>query len=250
MNKAVITLTLASLVMTGCASISYETQCALPLEKEPSISKIDSATKVIRENYVYTERVFYSANEWVVFADKTGRNMSLKSGAGDYISGTGNFLKDSEFEITEVKSVKGQWDISQTNPKCYSLLNDGEMTKGFLATSSAYPFSMKDETEAAWKVDYFDLYHPANVARDGKLTLKHKNSDNNLVLEEVDGSYTVNGEEARLVPSNMPFADTAIKVESSGDMYLIIGMKREANSNKFYVMKNKSSLFAMTGPKL
>ena len=248
MNKAIISIVVSAGIMSGCASISYETQCALPLESTPSDLKIESATKLIRENHLYTERVYYSKDEWVIFADKTNRNMAAKSGDADYIHGTGNFLVDSELAITDTSFVKGQWSISQTNPKCFSLERTGELDKGFLSTNSTYPFVIKDEMETNWKVDYFDFYHPMRIDQDGKLTLKHKVKENSIEIDLDGGLFTVNGEEARLVSSGKPFSDAMLKTEASGDTYLIIGMLRQNGSNKYYVLKNDMQLLVMSGP--
>ncbi|MDX1474004.1 MAG: hypothetical protein R3309_07525 [Reinekea sp.] len=249
MNKTFVSLGLVAVVTSGCASLTYEARCAAPVEKSPSAMQINAATKTIRENYVYTERVYYSADEWVMFADKTNRDKSAVEGEAEFIMGTGNFLSDSELTVTESSFNKGQWSISKTHPKCYSLLADGSQSKGFLATSSAYPFAMKDENEASWKVDYFDYYYPQRIANDGKLALKNKDAVNDLLIEADGDRFVVNGESARLIRTDTPFANMAIQVDSNEDTYLILGVLRQANGSKYYVLKNNTQLLVMNGPK-
>lgn len=248
MKKGVFLSAIVAMAFSGCASMTYEARCAMPLEKEPSASAVNTTTKLIRENFVYTERVYYNSTEWVLFADKTGRDMNATTGRAHFVYGKGNLLSDATFDVESIEFVDGQFEISQTNPSCYALTDAGETKKGFLATAKQYPFGMKDETEATFKVDYFDFYHPARIQKDGTLSLKHKDSDNNLKISFEDGDYFVNGEKAALQRAEIPFADVSLTVDSSGDTYTIIGMQRRSNDGRYYVLINDDLMLAMSGP--
>lgn len=248
MQKGIFLAALTAVVFSGCASMTYEARCAMPLEKEPSQTAIKNNTQLIRENFVYTERLYYNSQEWILFADTSGRDMEATIGSAQYVKGQGNFLQDVEFDLSTVEFVDGEFDISQTNPSCYALTEGDATKKGFLATAKQYPFAMKDETEAAWKIDYFDFYHPTRLQNDGPLSLKHKDSTNNPKIAYDDGLYSINGETAVLLPSNKPFVNSLLKVESTGDTYLILGVKRRANDGRYYVIVNDNQMLAMTGP--
>ncbi|MDX1343049.1 MAG: hypothetical protein R3227_11860, partial [Reinekea sp.] len=70
------------------------------------------------------------------------------------------------------------------------------------------------------------------------------------LLIEADGDrFVVNGESARLIQTDTPFANMAIQVDSNKDTYLILGVLREANGSKYYVLKNNTQLLVMSGPK-
>ena len=248
MLKMIASTALASVVLSSCAGMSYEARCAAPLEKTATAKDLASSNKLIRENYVYTERIYYSANEWVLFADVSGRDMSRLNGPAHIVKGTGNIAKSAVLPMTSIEIFEGEWDISQSNPKCYSITNDGEMAKGFLATTNQYPFTMKDEAESLWKVDYFDLYHPSRLQNDGELKLTHANPNLNLTIAANGSDFTVNGLAAKMVPSNKPFANAMLEVAETDESYLIIGTRRLGSSGLYYVLKNNAELLIMKGP--
>lgn len=250
MNKTLIGTVIAAWALTGCASMTYEARCAQPLEKEPSASAVKSASDDIRGKYLYTERLHYSSDEFVIFADKTGRNMEATTGSAQFIKGQGSIMTDASFSKDALEFVSGEFNISQTNPKCYSLTQGDVATKSFLATSSQqYPLASKDENESAWKVGYFDYYQPQRLENDGALKLTHKDSAENLVLESSGGDFFVNGDKARLViDRKTPLAEFVLEVESTGDTYAIIGTVRKGSEGRYFIWKNKEVLLAFNGP--
>lgn len=248
MEKGLLLSVIGAVVFSGCAGLSYQEQCVAALTEPAKPKKIESASAVIRDNYVNSERVYHIGDAWILFANKQ-IGTYVNRGSAVFISGQGDFTRDRVFDVADIGMYEGDYRISQTRPGCFSLAEEAASIEyGFLLRNRSYPYAVQGEDESIWAVEYFDYYQPFHLEQQAALTLTHPEAET-LIFDDSDGQVTVNGESAQVVSVDVAFANRAYQLEDSGDTYLILGMQRRQNDARFYVLKNNETLLAYTGPK-